>query len=221
MSGFVSYYRVSTQAQGRSGLGLDAQRHSVLGYVSSVGGTLIKEFQEVESGKAASRPQLLEALKHCRTTRAVLVIAKIDRLARNVYFVSQLLESGVEFVAADMPTANKLTIHIIAAMAEHERDMIAHRTKAALKAAKARGVLLGNPNAAAQSARAALQSKQLADDFARRCLPTINAFKASGVTSYTKLALALNATGTRTQRGKLWTATGVRNVVLRAGPTTG
>src|SRR5690348_9040720 len=148
MVDFVAYYRVSTQGQGNSGLGLDAQRAAVHAHVQQVGGGLIGEFTEIESGALDERTELNLALKQCRSQKALLVIAKLDRLARSVHFIAQLLNSGVEFVAADMPHANKLTIHIIAAVAEYEREVIAQRTKAALAAAKLRGVRLGNPRAA-------------------------------------------------------------------------
>ena len=142
---FVAYLRVSTEGQGRSGLGLEAQREAVARHVTGAGGVIAAEFVEVESGRKKDRPQLAAALAACRSGRTTLVIAKLDRLARNVAFVSNLMESGVEFVAADMPAVNRLTVHILAAVAEEEARMISARTKAALAAAKARGVQLGNP----------------------------------------------------------------------------
>lgn len=140
---FVSYLRVSTKEQGRSGLGLDAQRAAVAAHVAREGGEVAREFIEVESGKKSDRPQLAQALAHCRALGARLVVAKIDRLARNVHFVSGLMESGVDFVAADMPSVNRMTIHILAAVAEEEARAISKRTKDALAAAKARGQKLG------------------------------------------------------------------------------
>lgn len=220
MAAFVGYYRVSTQAQGKSGLGLEAQRESVRAYVESVGGDLIAHFEEIESGGKVERTQLQAALRYCRMKRTMLVIAKLDRLARNVHFISQLMESGVEFIAADMPAANKLTIHIIAAMAEYERDVIAQRTKASLMAAKARGVPLGNPNAALVSRLGVAKNRELADEYARRMMPVIGSLRAAGATSYQKLAVALEATGARTQRGGQWTAAGVRNIILRVRATS-
>src|SRR6266550_4520689 len=142
---FVAYYRVSTDAQGRSGLGLEAQREAVARHVGGASGRIIAEFEEIESGKKNDRPKIAAAISTSRLKRATLVIAKLDRLARNVAFVSNLMESGVDFVACDNPHATRLTIHILAAVAEHEREMISERTKAALAAAKARGVKLGNP----------------------------------------------------------------------------
>ena len=159
----VAYYRVSTEKQGRSGLGLDAQRSAVARHIAQRGGCLASEFVEVESGRKKDRPQLAAALAAARAHRAVLVIAKLDRLARNVHFVSGLMESGVEFVAADMPTVNRLTVHILAAVAEEEARMISARTKAALAAAKARGVRLGNPNLARRLAGAGARRQRRED----------------------------------------------------------
>lgn len=216
MAAFVGYYRVSTQAQGQSGLGLEAQRAAVKAYIQSVGGELYAEFQEVESGSLRDRPQLQRAMQLCRTKKAMLVIAKLDRLARNVHFISQLMESGVEFVAADMPSANKLTIHIIAAMAEYEKDVISQRTRAALEAARRRGVTLGNPNVKLQSSKGVAANKQVADDFARRLMETVEALRQSGVTTYSRIALLLQASGVKTQRGGEWSAAGVRNIEIRS-----
>lgn len=213
---FIAYYRVSTTSQGHSGLGLEAQQAAVRAYVQSVGGVLVNEFKEVESGAINDRTELKAALKLCRTQKAMLVIAKLDRLARSVHFISELLQSGVEFVAADMPHANKLTIHIIAAVAEYEREVIAQRTKAALKAAKAKGIPLGNPNAAKQSKKASDQTRNQADAYVRKILPVVQTLQAQGVTSLSRLAKSLEAAGVSTQRGGQWTAAGVRNILLRA-----
>lgn len=142
---FVAYYRVSTDKQGQSGLGLDAQRAAVELHARAVGATVVAEFQDVESGRKADRTGLAAALAVCKAKRATLLIAKLDRLARSVAFISNLMEGGVDFVAADMPSVNRLTVHVLAAVAEHEREMISQRTKAALAAAKVRGTRLGNP----------------------------------------------------------------------------
>src|SRR5271163_4507783 len=140
---FISYLRVSTARQGISGLGLEAQREAVLNYLNGGRWTLVQEVVEVESGKRNDRPALAEALRLCRKHRATLIIAKLDRLARNVHFISALMESGVEFVAVDMPEANRFVVHIMAAVAEQEAEALSKRTKAALAAAKARGTQLG------------------------------------------------------------------------------
>ena len=140
-SRYIAYYRVSTARQGRSGLGLEAQKQAVQAHLN--GQKPISEFVEVESGRRNDRPKLAEALAACRVHKATLIIAKLDRLARNVAFVSSLMEAGVEFQACDFPQANRLTIHILAAVAEHEARMISERTRAALAAAKARGTVLG------------------------------------------------------------------------------
>lgn len=143
MTRFIAYYRVSTDKQGKSGLGLDAQRQAVAGFVAGRG-EIVAEHTEIESTRN-KRPELHAALEACRKHKATLLIARLDRLARNVAFISNLMESRVDFLAVDMPEANRLTIHILAAVAEHEREMISKRTKAALQAAKARGTALGKP----------------------------------------------------------------------------
>ena len=145
---FISYLRVSTEKQARSGLGLEAQRAAVSTYLNGGKHVLLDEYVEVESGKRDDRPKLHKALKHCKVTGATLIIAKLDRLSRNARFLLELQESRVPFICADMPEANEMTIQILAVMAQHERKMISQRTKAALAAAKARGVKLGNPNGA-------------------------------------------------------------------------
>jgi DNA invertase Pin-like site-specific DNA recombinase len=142
---FIAYFRVSTDRQGKSGLGLAAQREAVMSYLDGGRWALVDEFTEVESGKRNDRPELVKAFAACKKQRAKLVIAKLDRLSRNLAFIATLMDSGVEFIAVDNPHANKLTIHILAAVAQHEREIISARTSAALKAAKARGKRLGNP----------------------------------------------------------------------------
>ena len=145
---FISYLRVSTDKQGEHGYGIDAQRKAVTDFLNGGSWELVEEFVEVESGKRSDRPELAKALAACRKHKAKLVIAKLDRLARNVAFIANLMDSKVEFVCCDMPQATRLTIHVLAAVAEHEREMIAKRTKDGLAAAKARGKILGNPKLA-------------------------------------------------------------------------
>jgi len=218
---FVAYYRVSTDRQGRSGLGLDAQRAAVANYLNGGQWNLVAEFTEVESGKRDDRPELVRALAECRKRKATLVIAKLDRLARNVAMVSRLMEAGIEFVACDMPMANRLTVHILAAVAEHEREMISARTKAALTAAKARGTRLGwsMPTRQAEQAKAsqrgATAARQRADQHAANILPVIRQIKAGGARTLRQIADALNARGIRTARGGEWHAMTVRNVMAR------
>jgi DNA invertase Pin-like site-specific DNA recombinase len=214
---WVSYLRVSTDKQGESGLGIEAQRKAVETYLNGGSWTLAQEFVEVESGKRSNnRPQLAAALAACKKLKAKLVVAKLDRLARNVAFISKLMESGVEFVACDFPHANKLTIHILAAVAEHERELISSRTKAALAAAKERGKKLGGPKQALAAKLGAAANKEAADKFAANALPIIRQVQASGVTTLRGIAGALTARGIPTPRGREWSAPQVANVLKRA-----
>jgi DNA invertase Pin-like site-specific DNA recombinase len=213
---FIAYYRVSTDQQGTSGLGLEAQRASVKTYLDGGPWRLVAEHTEVESGKRADRPELAKALLACRKHKAKLIIAKLDRLSRNLAFIATLMDSGVEFIAVDNPHANKLTIHILAAVAQHEREAISERTKAALAAAKARGKKLGGPRLAA-ARKASLKARSAAADaFAANVRPIIEQIRASGVGSLRGVARALNARGVRTARGgSEWTAAQVSNVLER------
>ena len=148
MKKYIAYYRVSTQRQGQSGLGLEAQKTIVNNFIKSHGGEIVKNYTEVESGKnEKNRPNLQSALKECATNGYTLLVAKLDRLARNLHFITTLMESNIDFIACDIPSANNFTIHIFATLAEMERDMISTRTKEALKCLKERGIKLGNPNA--------------------------------------------------------------------------
>jgi DNA invertase Pin-like site-specific DNA recombinase len=212
---FVAYYRVSTDRQGQSGLGLEAQQTAVLNYLDGGNWTMVADFTEVESGKRADRPELAKALAACRKHRAKLVIAKLDRLSRNLAFIATLMDSGVEFVAVDNPHANKLTVHILAAVAQHEREMISQRTKDALQAAKARGVRLGNPQLKNVRGVAVEANRKAADAFAANVRPIIREIQASGVNSFQGIARALAARGVRTARGGQWTARMVINVLER------
>lgn len=219
---FVSYLRVSTGRQGANGLGIEAQRKAIEDYLNGGNWTLIKEFVEVESGKRDdNRPMLHEALDACKRTGAKLLIAKLDRLSRNLAFIANLMESGVEFVAVDFPQANRLTVHILSAMAEYKREMISKRTKAALQAAKARGVELGSPKRISAetmkkgqaNSRAARVKK--ADEYAIRMYKVIQAFLTEGM-SLNAISKQLTADGELTPRGKqTWTATAVRNILKR------
>ncbi|MBI5319798.1 recombinase family protein [Bradyrhizobium sp.] len=213
---WVSYLRVSTDRQGQSGLGLDAQRAAVLAFLNGGKWALEAEFVEIESGRRSDRPQLAAALAACKKHRAKLVVAKLDRLSRNVAFISRLMESGVEFVAADMPHANRLTVHILAAVAEHERETISTRTKAALAAAKARGRVLGGPKIAIARALGAAANKNAADRFAANILPLIRQIQESGAKSLRAVAAVLAARGIATARGGEWSAGQVANILRRS-----
>lgn len=218
---FVAYYRVSTTKQGASGLGLEAQQEAVKAYLNGGNWQLVAEVVEIESGKRNDRPKLAEALRLARLHNATLIIAKLDRLARNVAFISNLMESGVDFVAVDFPQANRLTVHILAAVAEHEAEAISKRTKAALAAAKARGTRLGgdrgNLRAVGDKGRAAsLVARQ--DRVQRRTgdlAPIISDIRAGGASSLREIAAALNAKNIPTTRGGEWTAVQVKRVLDR------
>lgn len=219
---FVAYYRVSTKRQGVSGLGLDAQRDAVRRFVGT--GDLVAEFEEVESGKRNDRPALDAALRECRLRGATLLIAKLDRLARSVAFLSRLMEDGTDFRAVDMPEANRLMVHVMAAMAEHEREMISLRTKAALKAARDRGVTLGGRrdghriedhgdagrrrSAEVRSARSAARATEISSVLAD--------LRQGGVTTLKGLAVALNERFIPAPRGGQWSAGQVRRVAGKA-----
>jgi DNA invertase Pin-like site-specific DNA recombinase len=212
---FVAYYRVSTNQQGQSGLGLEAQREAVANYLNGGSWTLVGEFTEVESGKRSDRPQLAAALAACKRHKAKLIIAKLDRLSRNVAFVANLLEAGVEFVAVDNPHANKPMVQMMAVFAEMERDAISKRTKEALAAAKARGVTLGSPRLAEARDKVNAASMAAADAFAANVLPIIREIQASGVQSFRAIARALTARGVKTARGGQWSAAQVSDIVNR------
>jgi DNA invertase Pin-like site-specific DNA recombinase len=209
---FVAYYRVSTDRQGRSGLGLEAQREAVLRHLAGVGGKLEGEFIEVESGKRNDRPQLAAAISAAKKVKGTLIIAKLDRLARNVHFVSGLMESGVDFVAADNPHANKLMVHLLAAFAEHEREQISQRTKDALAAAKARGIRLGRNGAE----RLAPAYRTEAIERARELAPILAELKNSGL-SARQIAAELTARGVATPAGGRWHGQTVLRMIGRLG----
>jgi DNA invertase Pin-like site-specific DNA recombinase len=211
-AGYVAYYRVSTDKQGKSGLGLEAQREAVARQAGNR--PILAEYTEIESGKNhANRPQLRAALEHAKRLKAALLIAKLDRLARNVHFISGLMESGVEFVAADLPQANRLTVHIMAAFAEHEREAISTRTKDALAAAKARGARLGNPRwkESIAKARAAKQRAPAAP----QVLALMRELRAQAE-SYRAIAERLNGMGLKAPSGYAWYAATVRTALKSA-----
>lgn len=233
---FVSYLRVSTARQGKSGLGLEAQRNAIAEFVK--GGRLLAEYVEIETGKNDERPKLRDALHRAKVTGATLVIAKLDRLSRNLRFIAELQESRVKFVAVDLPDANDLTIHIFAALAQHERRMISDRTTKALAAIKelesdpqklmerrlSGKKPIGNPQGAAAfrnvkkgSAFAAAALNSRADSFAADVLPVIDDITNEGKHSLREIAAELNARGILTARGGEWHPTTVKNVMRRSG----
>lgn len=208
---FIAYYRVSTDRQGQSGLGLDAQRTAVLHHIPEHN-ELIAEFTEIESGKKSDRPQLAAALAACKKQKAKLIIAKLDRLARNVAFIANLMESGVEFLAVDNPHANKLMLHMLAAFAEHEREQISKRTKEALAAAKMRGTRLGNPRPDNSLMKGRSTINGYLADHLTRVRPIITELHGQGLTSRA-IAKELNQRSIPTARGKQWMSATVCNVL--------
>jgi DNA invertase Pin-like site-specific DNA recombinase len=215
----IAYYRVSTPRQGRSGLGLDAQRQAVISHLK--GEKPLYEFVEVESGRRTDRPKLTEALAACRVHKAILVIAKLDRLARNVAFVATLMDSGIEFTATDFPQANRLTVHILSAVAEHECRLISERTRAALAAAKARGRSLGGFRGRAGTctdlAKARAVRAANADQRAKDLAPVIQEIRSNCNGSFRAIAGEINQRGIRAARGGTWSAAQVRSLVFRIG----
>lgn len=223
---FVAYLRVSTGKQGRSGLGLEAQQAAINAFLRPEDRMLAPPFVEVESGRNSDRPQLAAAMERCRRTGATLLIAKLDRLSRDAHFLLGLQKAGVDFIAADMPTANRLTVGIMAVVAEEEVRVISARTKAALAAAKARGVKLGGdrgyrpaapPDAKAGGKASAAARGQTADRLAFRVATAIEEARQAGAVSLRQIAAFLTGRGVPTPSGEgAWTATAVRRVMVRA-----
>lgn len=194
----ATYYRVSTERQGQSGLGLDAQQKAVKDFAKTNKFRLVHEFTEIETGKRNNRPVLQEALVFCKKNKATLLIAKLDRLGRNVAFIAALMESEVDFIAVDNPHANKLIVHIMAAFAEHERDLISQRTKDALQMAKKRGVELGAFGKTVLSKK----NKKASQLFARKMKPLIRKLEKEGYTTIREITERLNVLKTPTYSGK-------------------
>lgn len=212
---FVAYYRVSTQQQGNSGLGLEAQENAVTNYLKELHCELEASFTEIETGKGANalekRPQLRSALNLCRKTGATLIIAKLDRLARNVHFVSGLIETGCDFIAADMPHANKVMIQMHAVMSEWERDQISLRTKLALAAVKARGVKLGT--CGIENLRNNLSERQsISRSFANNLRGQIVGYILRGLTQRA-MVNELNQVGIRTTKGGKWSLSQLQRLI--------
>ncbi|WP_299200485.1 recombinase family protein [uncultured Amphritea sp.] len=219
----IAYYRVSTSRQGKSGLGLEAQRHDVEAYAAMTGQAVSAEYTEIESGGNNDRPELLAAIERCQLIRGRLVIAKLDRLSRSVGFIAQLQDSGVPFVACDMPEANETMVQMMSVMAQAERKAISIRTKAALKAAKARGVTLGNPRLAEARAvrtgdvtlKARTARSEKAEKHASLVMSEIQRARVEGRSSLGELSVWLNEQEIATQRGCLWTRAAVSRVLKR------
>jgi DNA invertase Pin-like site-specific DNA recombinase len=218
----IAYLRVSTERQGRSGLGLEAQRETIARFAERESISLVGEYIEVETGKGADaldrRPELAAALAQARRDKCPVIVAKLDRLSRDVHFISGLMASRIPFIVAELGTdADPFMLHLYAALAEKERKLISERTKAALAVKKAQGVKLGNrTNLAEAQAKGVASTKASADAFALNVLPLIDQVKAQGVTSYNGIAAALNVRGVRTARGGTWQAATVRKIILRA-----
>jgi DNA invertase Pin-like site-specific DNA recombinase len=216
---YVSYLRVSTNRQGESGLGLEAQRAAVVSFVGSLKGQaeIVKEFVEVESGKKSDRPVLTEAIRFCKDNGAVLLVAKLCRLSRNLHFITTLQHSKIEFCAADNPHATPFLIHILVAVAEHERDMISTRTKEALAAAKRRGVKLGNPQYKTAITKAIEVRQKIAADRNAGLRKTVaEMMKKTGLTKLAEIAEALNLRGIKTNRGCQFTPTHIHRLLKTA-----
>lgn len=216
---YVAYFRVSTQRQRQSGLGLDAQREAVVAHLRS-SDHVIAEFTEVESGKRKDRPALMEAIERARLTNSGLIVAKLDRLARNLHFITTLMESKIKFVAADMPDANDLTVHILSAVAQAEAQMISDRTKAALAASKARGRKLGNDGSNLRNREVGLQRslavrREAADQRAIGVRKVIMEAQEQGATSLAMIARYLNDRSIKAARGGEWSSSAVKRVLYQ------
>jgi DNA invertase Pin-like site-specific DNA recombinase len=217
---FIAYYRVSTREQGLSHLGLESQRSSVLGYIMNNGNRIIAEYTEIESGKKNNRPELIKAIAKAKEQNATLVIAKLDRLSRNLHFISTLMESKINFCCVDMPDASPLTIHIFAALAQWERERISDRTKQALQAKKDREPewIPGTPGnltrEAINKAHASTRNKAKSDQSVRFAYHFIRPLRESGL-SYQAIADKLNSEGYKTRQGMQFYPVQVRNIVKR------
>jgi DNA invertase Pin-like site-specific DNA recombinase len=216
----IAYYRVSTARQGKSGLGIEAQKAAVQRFAEAEAIEVIAERIEIETGKGADaldrRPELAAALAQARKAKCPVIVAKLDRLSRNVHFISGLMAHRVPFIVAELGAdADPFMLHLYAALAEKERALISQRTKAALAAKKAAGARLGNPRAAEAAVKAHAANRAGADQFAANVLPIVREIQNSGLTTLRDIAAALNARGVRTARGGQWHSTTVRNLLRR------
>jgi len=216
VSKLIPYYRVSTRKQGESGLGLESQQACVAEFARIGQHEIIASYQEIETGKSCDRPELSKAISHSKRAKGVLVIAKLDRLSRNVHFLSCLMESHVEFECCDNPNANRLTLHILAAVAEDEARRISERTRAALAAYKARGGKLGTPaNLTPEAGRKGSEAtKKQARDAYAALLPDLRQWRGAGL-SYRTIAAMLNGGGRTTRTGAPWNHNQVKRVLSK------
>jgi DNA invertase Pin-like site-specific DNA recombinase len=219
MNKFVAYYRVSTAKQGKSGLGLEAQENATVEYLNRVDGDLVSSYRDIESGSKDNRPELTKALRECRLTGATLLIAKLDRLSRNRRFLMDLSDSSTNFVCCDMPEANNFTVGLLACLADYERELISERTKAALKAAKARGVILGNPNLAevrntdtTAATAARINQASARNSEIKQIIDELQA-DSSEQLSLRDVADKLNAAGYTTARGRAFHPTSINRIL--------
>ena len=212
---YIGYFRVSTKTQGIDGNGMTSQREIVRRFVDGQKGVLEREFNEVESGKWTDdeRPQLATALDYAKKNKATLVIAKLDRLARNAEFLLRLQNSGVDFVCCDCPNADKFTVGILALLAQRERELISERTRLALSAAKTKGAKLGTPNPKKAVAAMVMANKTAKVEFAAKVFPIIQEIKAAGVSTLRGICECLNRRGISTRNGKAWYPATVRNIL--------
>jgi DNA invertase Pin-like site-specific DNA recombinase len=220
---FVVYYRVSTSGQGKSGLGLEAQKETVMRFLNGGKHEIVGEYTEIESGGKDNRPELQKAFLDCRLKKAKLIVSKLDRLSRDVHFISGLQKAGIRFVVAEQPEMNELTVHLLAAIGQHERTLISQRTKDALQAAKVRGKRLGSPYIikgeripnSGDTSQANKARSFKADDYALAIAPIIQEYQTSGSFSLRNLAEKLNSAGYMTPRQKKWQATSVQRLLNR------
>ncbi|NVK23530.1 MAG: recombinase family protein [Gammaproteobacteria bacterium] len=214
---FIAYYRVSTQRQGQSGLGLESQQSIVKDYVSRQEGKLLFEYTEIESGKKSDRPKLLEALNHCQLTNSTLVVSKLDRLSRDLHFLTTVMKSNIQFLCCDQENSGTLILHVLAAVAESEGAAISERTKLALQAAKKRGVKLGNPNFSevrnncTKNAHAQFLANTV--KYQKAIQPVIENIRAQDITTYTGIANELNKLGFKSRTGKKFYPTTVKRLL--------
>ena len=220
MTSAVAYYRVSTARQGRSGLGIEAQKTAVQGFAAAAGYDLVAEHVEVETGKGADalerRPKLAAALAQAHKAKCPVLVAKLDRLSHDVHFISGLMAHRVPFIVAELGVdADPFMLHLYAALAEKERALISARTKAALATKKAKGATLGNPRAAEAAVKAHAAHRAMANQFAANIVPIVREIQAAGRTTQREIAASLNDRGVRSARGGRWGASSVRNLLLR------